>query len=74
MISDQTKKICEDYKIEIKEFKETVGYQIDRFCNNNNAFFHFKRKATIDRLLKAQKDFQVVAQRNQDYQKRLEEE
>ena len=74
MVSEQTRKICEDYKIEIKEFKSTVGYQIDRFCNNNNAFFHFKRKATVDRLLKGQKEFQVVAQRNKEYQQRLGEE
>ncbi|CDW87743.1 UNKNOWN [Stylonychia lemnae] len=55
IIEEQTKEICSKYGIQIKQFTETVGYQIDRFCNNDNAFLLFKKKAT----------------RNEEYQKRM---
>eukprot|EP00347_Sterkiella_histriomuscorum_P009480 403341050 len=74
IIEEQTKQICEKYGIKVKQLKETIGYQIDRFCNNENAFMYFKKKATVDRTLRAQNEYQELSKRNKEYQERIKEE
>ena len=54
VMREKALKLCAEYGIQVKLHHETPAYQIDRFCNGHNAFYYFKKKATIDRTLKSQ--------------------
>ena len=40
---------------------------MDRFCSNKNAYFYFKKRATIDRTLKDQNEYKERAKRSEEY-------